>query len=221
MLRQTTMTECKLTRSSVDSAVTRPGSAPVRRGVEARWLPRAAAASRRPGDTVRPRSAARSSLAPKRLDSKFKLYALYDIPLSLLSRFASDSLRRRLRRITPHIIVPFVIACPSCFPAPRYRLRRVYDIHIVLRRCTIVDNQDEEPERNQTRENGEWSDWSTRTNPCPPGMVGTDREFESGFGRACLREGRKGRGNGGGGDDRDGRSRTGKETRRDAGGGKE
>ena len=80
MLHQTTMMECKLTRSLEGSAVAHPGPTLLRRGVEVRWWPRAAAASRRPGDTVWRRSATRLSLVPRRLDSKFEPHALYDIP---------------------------------------------------------------------------------------------------------------------------------------------
>jgi len=117
-LRQTMMADRKLTRSSVDSAVTHPGSAPLTRGVEARWLPRAVAALRRPGDTVWPRSATRSSIAPSRLDTKFKLHALYDNPLSLypgLHRIFYDGDYDELRRTLLFFIV---IGCPSCFPTP-------------------------------------------------------------------------------------------------------
>ena len=52
-------------------------------------------------------------------------------PYPGLHRIFYDGDYDELRRTLLFLIV---IACPSCCPTPRYRLRRVYDIHIVLRR---------------------------------------------------------------------------------------
>jgi hypothetical protein len=94
MLHQKMTMVCRLTRSSAGSVVVRPGSALLRRGAEAQWLPRAAAVSRKPGDIAWPRNLMAFGLVPRKLDSKLKPHAIPSmISLSpFLSRFTWDSL---------------------------------------------------------------------------------------------------------------------------------